>query len=1687
MACIDISNEKVKIYLSYNKFIIETMDNAPINTIDLSSEYVSVNKLLVNGDISSDQIYRLDASMLQVSAADQSFNNLDVASNLIVDGNFNLTGTILGPEILIIDPLPHGDNSGTVVIKGDLEVLGDLTFINLQTLDISDNIIRLHANFDAVEVGGIEVVDDTSAVRQLYWSNIDSRWDVSDSLFTNADLDVSNNANITGDLTVDGNIDLSGRIDVDDDASFNGKVDILNQLTVIGDASFNNDVDISGTLKVNNILLIETLEKGIGSFILLDESNNLVDSSVISFDGSSVIIDTSYGIRIPSGTTDDRPSPAFEGHIRYNTTENSYEGYNGSNWGELGGGLQDIDGDTYIVAETSPGADNDDLEFYTAGVRHLQIDNCGNILIGSGNNLNKFTISVESGDTQIAGTLEISGGSGGIGLTVHDDISVNNIYLGQYLYGSSIMYIDPWTHDDNSGIVIIKGNLDVQGTTTTINSTTTEVSHNIIINVPTTLSEGGIIIKDQNDHLRPLVFKNAPDFIWDLSDSIIFGENIKVKGDSSFNGNVDISENFYVNGDVSFQRYLDVSGKITTTTMTVLEDASFNGNVDISYGLVVYGDASFNGRVDISDVLNLATISGDVIIHDLTTVTDTSVKLATAGAIKNYIKQQTPTFFNSSKIQTDDKLNTRVALSFPRDNRVVIKEHDIYANLDNKTAGSQEYTFGQSNHDFYVAAGNGTSAKLMYSYDGYKWLLGPDTSNVITTAGSSVEYDGMIYIAVGEGTNTHAVSIDGINWKGLGTPLMDTKCMVIRSENGVWVCGGQGTNGKTIGYSTDGTSWHEAYSIGGLAITDVFDTYCNGLAYNGLIWVATGYDISSGYSLACSEDGILWIPVPDGLTLFTTRGNAIESNGEIFMASGVGSNKLGRSTNGVNWTAIAVNQITEVTAIACNGRVWVIGGNGNRSLEYSIDNGYTFVKIDSSVSPDDVYGLYWSGRHFIASGEGNTTMTISKDGISWKVLRDQSFNTFGGNVVSNNRKRDSIKFEKKRSVLCGEGTNTLGFETLIYDISSIGLTNIGISGSIDIFDTRATGVAHNGNLWIATGIGSNYSLAYSTNGSVWYGLHHSKNRLFTDGAHALANNEKLWIATGASGIGTDTETVSIACSYDGFCWVPIYNSTSIISRGDCVEWGEDTWLIGGHDNNTIAHSMDGIIWTAQLNLAVDLGIYDIRWSGKIFVAVGEGVNHTMSWSSDGLTWTGTGNLIFSTICKGVSWSEKLKLWVAVGNGTNTIAYSYDGIEWVGIGSTIFTTSGTGVYYNGERFVAFGKGTNTMAYSDDGINWFGLGTTLFTTEGWDGGASNQFGYVSIAGQVIAVGESAGTSISHSTNGIDWGPISNAIFQTAAWAIAYNGIVWVATGEGDNNSISYSYDGENWVGAGKSIFTTRGLAVNWNGNIWLSGGNGTYKFAISGDGLIWEPITQNVFSVECKSVTWTGLQWIAVGAGTNKIATSPDGINWTGRGNSIFTATHSIASNGFINVAVGTGDGPPAGGKMVYSYDGITWSPCQIFGGGDISTLFSTAVYGIANNGLVWVAVGRGTNTVAYSFDGINWYAAGSPFPERGYGVTWNGRYWIAVGKGPPSAIISFDGIIWIDVPHTTNVPFNTQGLAVGGLRAVIGYGGLNNELILNKLGDGLSNTMVVHGPRYYADYDTDGYSSFNILVKGILDE
>ena len=112
-----------------------------------------------------------------------------------------------------------------------------------------------------------------------------------------------------------------------------------------------------------------------------------------------LIIDSTGGLRLPIGTTAQRDNSAGSGQLRYNTDLNRFEGYDGSNWFNLAG-VEDLDGNTKITAETSPGANDNVITFKIAGsdiatltdtkftVPQLQVDNInidGNVISTSTN------------------------------------------------------------------------------------------------------------------------------------------------------------------------------------------------------------------------------------------------------------------------------------------------------------------------------------------------------------------------------------------------------------------------------------------------------------------------------------------------------------------------------------------------------------------------------------------------------------------------------------------------------------------------------------------------------------------------------------------------------------------------------------------------------------------------------------------------------------------------------------------------------------------------------------------------------------------------------------------------------------------------------------------------------------------------------------------------------------------------------------------------------------------------------------------------------------------------------------------------------------------------------------------------------------------------------------------------------
>jgi|9_EtaG_2_1085328.scaffolds.fasta_scaffold09201_3 hypothetical protein len=140
-------------------------------------------------------------------------------------------------------------------------------------------------------------------------------------------------------------------------------------------------------------------------------TGTLLSSLTVSGD---ILMTGTGAIDIAAGTTAQRPGSPNSGMIRFNTTTTSYEGYNGSSWGELGGG-----GISNVVEDTSPQLGGD----LQSNGNDIDFADNDKAIFGTGSDLeiyhdgsNSYLKEVGTGSLLIWSTgseIKLLGGSGG--------------------------------------------------------------------------------------------------------------------------------------------------------------------------------------------------------------------------------------------------------------------------------------------------------------------------------------------------------------------------------------------------------------------------------------------------------------------------------------------------------------------------------------------------------------------------------------------------------------------------------------------------------------------------------------------------------------------------------------------------------------------------------------------------------------------------------------------------------------------------------------------------------------------------------------------------------------------------------------------------------------------------------------------------------------------------------------------------------------------------------------------------------------------------------------------------------------------------------------------------------------------------------------------------------------------------
>ena len=323
--------------------------------------------------------------------------NLTVLGGISVDGDFSTSGGLSG------DSLSVGNlQANTMMFVSDT---GALSSNNNIKFDGSHMIVNASAEFltaptfETVAEGSVFVAGANGAIQG------------------DAGLTYNQTTNVlsVGSLT-DNRIVVAGPSGaLTDDAGFTWDG---SNFYVDGSAEFTGDVSIAGNLTLGNqaVDTINVVADFTSDLLPKDDATynlgttgsnwNALYVRTIDSDTEVVVIDTTGALTVPVGTTGDRPATLTAGMVRFNTTDGVFEGYSGNAWASLGG-VKDVDQDTFIEAESSPGTDNDELRFVTAGITAFTIDNQQRITTPSATDL-VFDIggNIDVSNTIITGLAE---------------------------------------------------------------------------------------------------------------------------------------------------------------------------------------------------------------------------------------------------------------------------------------------------------------------------------------------------------------------------------------------------------------------------------------------------------------------------------------------------------------------------------------------------------------------------------------------------------------------------------------------------------------------------------------------------------------------------------------------------------------------------------------------------------------------------------------------------------------------------------------------------------------------------------------------------------------------------------------------------------------------------------------------------------------------------------------------------------------------------------------------------------------------------------------------------------------------------------------------------------------------------------------------------------------------------------
>ena len=1041
-----------------------------------------------------------------------------------------------------------------------------------------------------------------------------------------------------------------------------------------------------------------------------------------------------------------------------------------------------------------------------------------------------------------------------------------------------------------------------------------------------------------------------------------------------------------------------------------------------------------------------------------------------------------------------------------------ITTNNINPNLDNWTDNGQTYTFGPRVQARYVAVGNTLSGTanpaLIYSSDGLNWFVS-QTPVGPTGTWQCVAYNGNIWVVGGSGSVARIYySYDGINWTQGGNT--GTTYSIAWGKD-KFVAGVLGN----IYYSYDGINWsttsNNIFTSSGA---------CRGVAFNGILWVAVGTNFiatsAPSITLAYSTDGRTWTAGTNsfGTTIGVSSGYGVAWNGIRWVAVGTNAATstitVAYSSNGISWsTATLGTTFTGIggigRAVAWNGTRFVaVGTNATTTPSItgitSID-GITWTTTTTNIFTPTTsatgLSVMWTGTKWLAGGlgaTGNINMLYSFDGLIWNSVVTSPYNGVSCScqgIAYNSVRPNQITFPRNICVLGCSSTTTIGTVTgtLGYSLDNgITWTSINLAaGGVAVFGTNSCFCSNfNGYIWIAGGSWNttlSNNMAYSYDGILWTAIKTTTITGINSYIKSLTWNSILyqWVACGMNSNGTP----AIQYSYDGINW--ILGTTTITSSSPSASLfvgtiSTTTLTATVSSFQTLSVSATGPIVVGQQIVGSNI----VQPCYITALGTGTGGSGTYTLSSTQTVASATNisgfqptsavfnisSITSTTMVVSAVTSGALTIGQTISGGTigaNCIILSLASGTFGGAGTYNITASGTTTPVTGA----------TATFSTSSSFTATISTTVLTV------SAITSGRLTIGQLITGTGVSASTVIvSFGTGTGGTGTYNISVTQTVASSTTMNGnfpstftnVSWgkdkyVACSNG-STELLYSLNGITWTNSISTPFPTAALSALWNGTRWVAVGSGnstdTQSTAYSSDGITWTLSTSNAMSnisaTQYSGVAWNGQIWVVCGTAGNNITLqgvfySYDGINWTTTTSSLLFSATSVTwlGNRFVlSRYSGTG------GNLTsyYSSDGLTWTSVSAFLGSNAPgfTYLSSWTSNIPNVAIQQptLALGTGTNTIAYSYDGIsNWRGLGTDiFTTAGQCACWNGQIWVAGGQSLDVGVLaySYDGINWTIATQTI---LNTAVFSIAWNGTVFVAGGIGTTYCTAYSYDGIN--------------------------------